>query len=292
MIKTVSDVMFGYDIRRMSSTDSTPEVESLLEAVGRSPRSLLMLDFDGTLAPFHINRREAFPYPGVKRLLQEILEVGKTRVVIVSGRDATELIPLLAVEPHPEVWGLHGLQRVKIDGSIEVCKLDELALKGLALADEWLITQQLESAAEFKAGSIAVHWRGLSLAQAEDIQRRTMHGWTGIAKEFELDLLLFDGGLEIRSKKANKGSAVRVLLSEMDGQTPAAYLGDDSTDEDAFQAINGFGLSILVRPVWRPTAAQLWLKPPHEVLNLLTRWLRVCQEQDEPTDEATSTLNA
>src|SRR5579863_4759710 len=123
----------------MSSTNSTSEVESLLDAVGRSPRSLLMLDFDGTLAPFHINRRKAFPYPGIKRLLQEILELGKTRIVIVSGRDATELIPLLAVQPHPEVWGLHGLQRVKTDGSIEVCELDEPALKGLALADEWLV---------------------------------------------------------------------------------------------------------------------------------------------------------
>jgi trehalose 6-phosphate phosphatase len=284
--------MFSYHKRRMSSRHSTPEVESLLDAVGRSPRSLLMLDFDGTLAPFHINRREAFPYPGVKRLLQEILELGKTRVVIVSGRDATELIPLLAVEPHPEVWGLHGLQRVKTDGSIEVCELDEPALKGLALADEWLVTQQLENAAEIKGGSIAVHWRGLSLAEGENIRRRAMRGWTGIAKEFDLDLLLFDGGLEIRSKKANKGSAVRVLLSEMDPHTPAAYLGDDTTDEDAFQAINGFGLSILVRPVWRPTAAQLWLKPPHEVLNLLTRWLHVCQEQDEPTDETTATVNA
>jgi len=49
-------------------------------------------------------REKAFPYPGIKSVLQEILEVGKTRVVIVSGRDATELIPLLAIEPHLEVW--------------------------------------------------------------------------------------------------------------------------------------------------------------------------------------------
>jgi trehalose-phosphatase len=210
---------------------------------------------------------------------------------MVSGRDAIELIPLLAVEPHPEVWGLHGLQRVKTDGSIEVSPLDEPTLKALAVADDWLVTQQLQHAAEFKAGSIAVHWRGLDITEAADIHRRVMLGWTGIAKQSGLDLLHFDGGVEIRSKKANKGTAVRILLSEMDPDAPAAYLGDDTTDEDAFQAINGLGLSILVRPVWRPTAAQLWLRPPGEVLDLLTRWL-VCQERDESGDEATPAVNA
>jgi len=260
--------------------------------VARMPRSLLMLDFDGTLAPFQKDRGKAFPYPGIKSVVQEILELGKTRVVIVSGRDATELIPLLAVEPHPEVWGLHGLQRVKTDGSIAVSALDEPTLKGLAQADEWLITQQLQHTAEFKAGGIAVHWRGLNVLEAQDTYRRVMLGWTGVARQFGLDLLPFDGGIEIRSNKANKGSAVRTLLGEMNPETPAAYLGDDTTDEDAFQAINGFGLSILVRPTWRPTAAQLWVKPPGELLDLLTRWLEICQEQDESSDESTPTVNA
>ena len=126
---TLSNERAGKNFR-----DSTPEVESFLENVARSPRSLLMLDFDGTLAPFQMDRGKAFPYPGIKSVLQEILEIGKTRVVIVSGRDATDLIPLLAVEPHPEVWGLHGLQRVKTDGSIAVSELDEATLKGLAVA--------------------------------------------------------------------------------------------------------------------------------------------------------------
>jgi trehalose 6-phosphate phosphatase len=267
-------------------------IKSFLETVARAPRSLLMLDFDGTLAPFHRDREKAFPYPGIKSVLQEILEVGKTRVVIVSGRDATELIPLLAIEPHPEVWGLHGMQRVKPDGSIEVSALDETTLKALAVADEWLVTQQLQHTAEFKAGSIAVHWRGLGISEAEDIHRRVMLGWTDIAKQAGLDLLQFDGGIEIRSQKANKGAAVNTLLSEMGSDVPAAYLGDDTTDEEAFAAIHGLGLSLLVRPLWRPTAAQLWLRPPDEVLNLLRQWLEVCQEEsDESSDAASPVVN-
>jgi trehalose 6-phosphate phosphatase len=267
-------------------------LESFLQTVACARRSLLMLDFDGTLAPFHHDRGKVLPYPGITPVLQEILEAGKTRVVIVSGRDAMELIPLLALEPHLEVWGLHGLQRLKADGSIEVSALDETTLRALAVADEWLATQQLQHTAEFKAGSIAVHWRGLNLPEAQDIHRRVMLGWTDIAKHSGLDLLQFDGGVEIRSTNANKGAAVRTLLGEMNSDAPAAYLGDDTTDEEAFEAINGLGLSILVRPVWRPTAAQFWLKPPHELLDLLTRWLDVCLEQDESSDATTPALNA
>ena len=41
---------------------------------------------------------------------------------------------------------------------------------------------------------------------------------------------------------------MRTILNEMDPEVPAAYLGDDNTDEDAFEAINGRGLSISDAP--------------------------------------------
>jgi trehalose-6-phosphatase len=46
------------------------EVRKLLE--GKKSR-LLMLDYDGTLAPFRKERDEALPYPGVDEALQTIV---------------------------------------------------------------------------------------------------------------------------------------------------------------------------------------------------------------------------
>jgi len=46
------------------------------------------------------------------------------------------------------------------------------------------------------------------------------------------------------------------------------------TDEDAFRAIRGKGVGILVREALRPTAADLWIRPPEELLTFLAGWIR------------------
>jgi trehalose-phosphatase len=63
-------------------------------------------------------------------------------------------------------------------------------------------------------------------------------------------------------------------LSEVSEDSVAAYLGDDVTDEDAFRAIKGRGLSVLVRPEHRETEADVWIRPPDELLEFIGRWRR------------------
>jgi trehalose-phosphatase len=143
-------------------------------------------------------------------------------------------------------------------------------------AEGWLAYQNLRGCAEFKTGSIAVHWRGLSRAAVEEVGVRALLGWRSIAERGGLELLEFDGGIEIRVPRAHKGDVVRFLVEEEGDGVPSAYLGDDNTDETAFRAIRDRGLGILVRPRCRPSAAQAWLKPPDEVLDFLQRWSSSC----------------
>lgn len=256
------------------------QIAVFMQIVARSPQSALLLDYDGTLAPFHSVRSQAHPYPGVALVLQEIVRNGKTRVVVVSGRDVTDVLSLLNIHPQPEVWGIHGLQRLKTTGNMDMVQLDEQTLHGLSDADRWLSYQQLRHTAEFKAGSIAVHWRGLSENAAHDLRARVLLGWRPIAEHSGLGLLEFDGGVEIRASGADKGDAVRTFLGEIAVDTPVAYLGDDATDESAFLAMRGRGLSILVRPKWRQTLAQLWLQPADELLEFMGLWLEACSGHD------------
>lgn len=256
----------------------SPEVKTVFEpffrTVALASRSALLLDYDGTLAPFHIQRDQAFPYPGVSALLQEIIRNGRTRVVLISGRDVADLVPLLNLQPVPEIWGSHGLQRRGVDGTIKMPRLNDLTLTSLSDAENWLSYQQLRDAAEFKTGGIAVHWRGLDELTMEDIRSRVLLGWRIIAARGGLELLDFDGGIEIHAREANKGQAVRDFLHQEGPDVPVAYLGDDTTDESAFHAMGERGVTVLVRPKWRRSSARLWLQPPDEIVEFLDMWLR------------------
>jgi trehalose-6-phosphatase len=95
-------------------------------------------------------------------------------------------------------------------------------------------------------------------------------------RERGLHLLPFDGGLELRVPGKNKGDVVSVILAEAGENVAAAFLGDDQTDENAFRAIKGRGLSVLVRLEPRPTMADVWLRPPDELARFLRDWLIAC----------------
>src|SRR5271169_1149699 len=119
-------------------TLSKPDLQHFFRDVAQAHQSALLLGYDGTLAPFRQNRYEALPYPGVTPLLKEIIATGHTRLVLITGRCAHELITLLDVFPHPEIWGTHGLERLRTDGSHEMQPIDQYTLEALSAADEWV----------------------------------------------------------------------------------------------------------------------------------------------------------
>jgi trehalose 6-phosphate phosphatase len=243
-----------------------------------------MLDYDGTLAPFRKQRDKAIPYPEIAAKLEKINRSGHTRVVIISGREVEEVASLLGIQPLPEMWGVYGLQRRRPDGKVEVAPVEQRYLNSLCDALRWLEYQKLAGSAETKTGSLAVHWRGLSENEIAEVRGRVLLGWNAIAGDAGLSLVEFDGGLEVRAPGIDKGGVVRMLLEEMGPGVRAAYLGDDVTDEPAFVAMGDRGLSLLVRPEWRQTAARFWLKPPVGVLEFLCGWSDGCERRTTGTE--------
>jgi trehalose-phosphatase len=248
------------------------DYRSFLEQLKVAQQRVLLLDYDGTLAPFRAAREHAFPYPGVPYLVSRIASLG-TRVALISGRRAEEVASLSGIRPQPEIWGSHGLERITPDGTYSVAAIEPHHLSGLYQASLWLSHESLTRTAEFKPGSVAAHWRGLPAMQAIDMRRNILHRWLKVAEEHQLELLDFDGGIEIRVPGHDKGQAVETILHETEGPASMAYLGDDQTDEDAFQAIKGKGLAVLVRDHVRETAADVWLQPPDELIEFLENWL-------------------
>jgi trehalose 6-phosphate phosphatase len=252
-----------------------PVLDAFFARVAAAPERALFLDYDGTLAPFHAERDRAFPYPGVRELLGTLIAAEHTRLVIVSGRAIADLIGVLGVEPLPELWGSHGWERRLPDGRLLTAPLSNDASEGLAAAALAAVERGLEAALEQKPASLALHWRGLAPGTAQALREEIAQAWAAIVLRYGLRVDPFDGGLELRVPGHSKGTAARTLLDELDPAAALAYLGDDLTDEDAFQVIGDRGLRALVRHERRPSAADIWLRPPEELLDFLQRWAAI-----------------
>jgi trehalose-phosphatase len=253
----------------------TPDLDvTAFEArIAAAQERVLMLDYDGTLAPFQVRPELAVPYPEAAASLRDIVRCGRTRVVIVSGRPADEVPPLLGLEPRPEIWGSHGRERLLPDGARSVAApapAVQAVLADAARAVQDALSQGARI--ETKLASVALHWRGLSDAIVERVRAGALARWEPLTRDRTVEMLAFDGGVEIRASGYTKANAVRAVLSGIGEDSAVAYLGDDMTDEDAFRAIKPRGLAVLVRPELRETAADVWLRPPAELASFLQLW--------------------
>lgn len=267
----------GYvESRTNGGLQESTYLKDFFKAVRAASQRVLMLDYDGTLAPFQLDPARASPYPGVPELLDAIMADPRTRLVIVSGRCTSDLLPLLSLARQPEIFGSHGFEQLKQNGEYVVHPMDGQALRLLAEVGGWsrdLV--RLGARMEYKPGCTAIHWRGLTPEQAEQIRKLLQSRWQQLKTKRDGDLVWheFDGGIELRVPGRDKGDVVRAVLAQTDPRAAAAYLGDDRTDEDAFRALAGRGLTVLVRPEYRTTAADLWIRPPQELLTFLANWL-------------------
>lgn len=260
------------------NSEAAKKLNLFFDGFAGHARPLLLLDYDGTLSPFRVDRFQARPWAGVRELLTAIQRQGRTRMTVITGRPAAEIAPMLALTPPLEVWGLHGAERLYPDGRRELEQASAATEAKLEELRESLKHDSLSGLFEDKANGVVMHWRGASRKKAGLIEQRTRKLFEPLAKLEGLALMEFDGGLELRVGR-DKGSAVDAILAEEGAGaagSPVAYLGDDLTDEAGFRAVNKIGrrgLSVLMRRNWRETAAQAWLRPPAELKDFLERWI-------------------
>lgn len=233
-----------------------------------APASLLVLDYDGTLAPFAPRPEDAALYPQVVPLLTQISQCGTT-LAFISGRPALDLATRLPVKKI-DIYGAHGQEHLSPSGQLTtmpIARDSQSALDEIARAVE---AAHCQSALERKQGTVALHWRGRPPPFQEKLIALAHHLHAALPET--LQGLPFDGGFEFRVRGRDKGDALRDVLSRHP-HAAVAYLGDDVTDEDAFRALPPRGIGVLVRPEYRETAADLWIRPPDELAAFLNSWV-------------------
>jgi trehalose 6-phosphate phosphatase len=225
-------------------------------------RPLLLLDYDGTLAPIVDDPREAAPHPDVPELLTALS--ARHPVVVITGRALDDLARMLPVAV--EAVGLHGAQRGRLGEPARLRMPDSAreALRRLRGSVPPVEGLRLED----KGPTFALHYRG---AADPDAVVAELREWAEQAPP-TLDAVWGKMVLELRPAGVDKGRVARELAARHADRAPV-YVGDDTTDEDAFRALAEDPRAVTVKVGAGDTAARYRLPDVAAVVAWLRRSL-------------------
>jgi trehalose 6-phosphate phosphatase len=267
----------GEPRRAAHDPDDAAGIRGFWSEVRAARHRCLVLDYDGTLAEFRVDRMMAFPAPGIVDLLLRIRDSGRTSLSIMTGRPVSELLQLLGDLGVP-ICGSQGTEFRAADGTLRTYVPSERQIERLDHGEREALALVNEGRVERKTSSVAVHTRGLDPEAARREETAVCRAWSEDAPAYGLECRAFKGGVELRLLGIDKGTALEWALRESPGDSLCVYIGDDLTDEDAFRAIDGRGYGIKVGAAEQPTAATGRLSDPRAVREFLERWLLVTSE--------------
>lgn len=235
------------------------------EAAGRE--LAVFLDYDGTLTPIVERPEDAVLAADTRSVLRALAQ--RHPVSIVSGRDLADVRARVAVDGL-HYAGSHGFDIAGPRGNrVHEAALQAAPQLAAAAVEIERNTAQLAGVqVERKRFAVAVHFRRARAADAPAVEAavdRVLARHAGLRKT---------GGKMIFELRPDvdwdKGRAVLWLIEALDLRDALpVYIGDDVTDEDAFRALAGRGLGIVVQDAPRASAAQYVLPDPAAVREFL-----------------------
>lgn len=250
------------------------QLASALRRVAGAQAPLIGVDFDGTLAPFVDDPRQARAMPGSLEALTALAATGAV-VAVVSGRDLETLrsVTGLTDEHGVELVGSHGAESSAPLG-LEAPDADVVAQR----LQEWtellaqVVTRHPGSRLEHKQGGVAFHTRSMP----DDDADAALADAAASAELAEgADVLRGKSVLELGAHPASKGAAL-LALADLRGAAPILYVGDDVTDERAFTALGADDVTIKVGD--GTTAAKHRLPGIEQVVEVLQTLVKLRRE--------------
>ena len=211
-------------------------------------RPAVFLDYDGTLTPIRDRPEDAVISDSMREAVLRLAD--RVPVVVVSGRDRRVVQELMGLD-NLIVAGSHGFDIWSpAGGSIQ--REEGASFEGLLREVEAKLRAELAdipgALVEPKKSSVAAHFRLVPEEQRPRVEEIV----DAILSEHPEELKVTPGKMvfEIQPRLDwDKGKAVLYLLEALDldrDDVVPIYLGDDITDEDAFRALAGRGISIFV----------------------------------------------
>lgn len=274
--------------KRMSTLPNALDSYGQLIGVVNGREPFVCLDFDGTVSDIVADPDAAVLVDGAAKALETL--AAQCPVAILSGRDLADIRDRVGL---PGLWyaGSHGFELVGPDGShhhndAAAAVIPVLESAATELREE--LSHIAGARVEHKRYAVAVHYRNAAPEHVGEIIAAThRHG--------QRRSLRVTGGRKVVELRPDidwdKGTALKWIREQIhqSGRVLPIYIGDDLTDEDAFDAVRTSGIGVIVRhdeDGGRPTAAQFALNNPGEVCEFLRRGGNWLTYEQQASDEA------
>ncbi|MDP8264490.1 MAG: trehalose-phosphatase [Candidatus Aceula lacicola] len=237
---------------------------------------VVFLDYDGTLTPIVATPDLAIISDDMRLVVEKLSK--KIKVAIVSGRATDDVRSKVKIDGIFYA-GSHGFE---INDPLGEVKINEEAQAIRPVIDE--VQQKLaEKVKDIKGAlienvkyTVSAHYR---LVSDEDFPKFEQEVDGVLSQYPQLRKTSGKKVFEIRPKiDWHKGKAVDWILSIFEKEQKdilPVYLGDDTTDEDAFRALKEKGFGILVATAERETEAEYIVKNPQDVKEVLETFIQI-----------------
>jgi trehalose 6-phosphate synthase/phosphatase len=222
-----------------------PLTETIHKDYELAKKRLIILDYDGTLSPFHDKPEDAFPTFELLRILDELCKDKRNKVLISSGRNCRTMeswlghLPLDLAAEHGAFYKENG-------------KWHKINCKNIWNDEIIQILQNFvnitpRSEIEIKDTALVWHYRRVNSRFASLREQQLVNELIDPCAQLHLQIMRGNKIVEIKSPKFNKGTEVARILRKGTYDFILA-IGDDTTDEETFKALPPTSYTLKIGP--------------------------------------------
>ncbi len=250
-----------------------PDRESMVAEYAKARRRLLLLDYDGTLAPFTADPTQAKPSSRALSILENLCAAPSNHVVLISGRRKDDLTLWFERLGMTLVAEYGAWVRAADKGAWQTTTpLDTRWKDRVRPIIQRFVNRVPGSTLEEKETSVVWHFRRVDLNTGAIASRELIDTLTNLTANLELVVYIGNRSVEVRTSRVSKGTFYLTQLAK-DPWDFILAIGDDWTDESLFSVLPPSSAS--VRVGLTASTARFNVESNEEALALLERLVQV-----------------
>jgi trehalose 6-phosphate synthase/phosphatase len=255
---------------------SEETIQKILNDFNAATRRCILLDYDGTLAPYQKLPALATPSEELLELLKQLASDPANEITIISGRDEETLdkwlghLPLILVAEHGASI------KYKHEDWKEQVNITSEWKEQIRPLLQLFVDRCAGSFIEEKKATLAWHYRNthpeLGFARSRELRNVLLQ----LTANTSLQVIDGNKVLETRMIGVDKGVTANNIINTYNPDF-ILCIGDDTTDEDMFRMLKDKGYTIKIGR--GNTAAQYKIVSQREVFPFLRRFLKPVQQE-------------